>query len=797
MDCRQIYTFLFIPFLFISGQAQPSSPVWHGSTSVIPLPAVMDFASGQVELNAQLTLYADKRLFTSFDPVIVFTDIFEEKIKYKIPVRDLTAQHQRDNSKIEISLDTTLTQEGYELDIYDTGIFIRASASAGVFYALQTLRQILNLDNLSNPNHTKGSWDLISMEIRDEPRFPYRGMHLDVARHFMPLDFVKKYIDLISYYKMNTFHWHLTDDQGWRIEIKKYPKLQTIAAWRDETLLGHYSDVPVTYDGQKHGGYYTHEQIKEVVAYAAQRGVTIIPEIEMPGHAQAALAAYPELGCTPGPFKVAKTWGVFEDVFCPNEITFTFLQDVLDEVMDLFPSKYIHIGGDECPKARWNESAFCQDLMKREGLKNAEELQSYFIQRMEKYVNSKGRRIIGWDEILEGGLAPDATVMSWRGTAGGIAAAKLDHDVIMTPGPPCYFDHYQSDPAFEPLAIGGYTPIEKVYEFDPVPQGLLPKEQTHILGGQGNVWTEYMTTPSHVQYMAFPRAIALAEALWTPTEKKDWKNFSSRLINHFDRLDRMDINYATHVIMPQADVESQPEGLSIIWKSTMAPPYQFIYMSQNPQDEVWQLVNSGDTFMLTTPANIYYKSETFAKTSQHTSSSEERSESLQPKVSPVKMISYNPSKSRTSKISVSPQPSERYPGRGGIKALTDGLIGNKFFNGQDWCAWDGDRVVIDLKFDELTSIDSFTLGILSSSQAWIYPPESVEVKGSTDLENYIDLGTFDLSGMPAGRNDAKFQLPGTKVKALRFSILPVQEIPSGMPGAGHEAWTFIDEISIY
>lgn len=346
---------------------------------------------------------------------------------------------------------------------------------------------------------------------------------------------------------MNRFHWHLTDDQGWRIEIKKYPKLNEVAAWRDQTLIGKAGNASPKFDGQRYGGFYTQEEIKAVVAYAKDRGVTIIPEIEMPGHAVAALAAYPQFGCTNNDtLKVAQKWGVFNDIFCPTEETFSFLQDILDEVMELFPSTYIHIGGDEVPKLRWKQSAYCQQLMRTEGLKNEAELQSYFIQRIEKYLNSNGRQIIGWDEILEGGIAPHATIMSWRGINGGISAARSGHDAIMTPGAYCYLDHYQDDPAKEPLAIGGLTKLDKVYSYNPIPDSLTQEEAKHILGAQGNLWTEYLTTPEAIEYMAYPRAIALAEVLWTPASRKNFKDFLQRLTQHTDRLDGMNVHYATH-----------------------------------------------------------------------------------------------------------------------------------------------------------------------------------------------------------------------------------------------------------
>ncbi len=391
----------------------------------------------------------------------------------------------------------------------------------------------------------------------DQPRFSYRGLHLDVSRHFMPVSFIKKYLDLMAMHKLNTFHWHLTDDQGWRIEIKKYPNLTKIGAKRKETLIGHYTEnYPMKFDGQAHEGFYTQAEVRDLVKYAQARHITIIPEIELPGHALAALAAYPTLGCEPDKnYETGTRWGVYGDVFCPTEPTFKVLQDVLTEVIALFPGKYIHIGGDECPKEAWKKSEFCQNLIKKLKLKDEEALQSYFITRIEKFVNAKGRTIIGWDEILEGGLAPNATVMSWRGTQGGIEAARQKHTVIMTPGEFLYLDHYQGDPNTEPLAIGGYLPLEKVYAYEPVPTELSAAEEKYILGAQANVWTEYLPTPDKVEYMVFPRAAALAELTWMPKGPRNFEDFSYRLKTHLKRLDYLGVNYSKRLFDVSADTQ--------------------------------------------------------------------------------------------------------------------------------------------------------------------------------------------------------------------------------------------------
>jgi hexosaminidase len=462
---------------------------------------------------------------------------------FSVPVSGGT-RASRNTVAMFIDAEAGTGKEGYNLTVTSKGIAIKAETAAGLFYAVQTIRQLLpaEVESLSPVQSIKLT--VPACEIKDNPRFVYRGMHLDVGRHMFPMEYVKRYIDMIALHKMNTFHWHLTEDQGWRIEIKKYPLLTEVGGFRKETLIGHGGRPPFEFDGTPYGGFYTQEEVKEIVEYARQRFITVIPEIEMPGHSVAALAAYPELSCTGKPIEVVTRWGVFDDVYCAGkEETFIFLQDVLDEVIELFPSQYIHIGGDECPKTRWKVCPDCQKRIEEEGLADEHELQSYFIKRIENYLLTKDRRIIGWDEILEGGLAPQATVMSWRGISGGIAAAKEGHDVIMTPGSHLYLDHYQTEPDDQPLAIGGYSPLEWVYSYEPLPEELTAEEQNHILGLQGNLWSEYLKTPDHMEYMAYPRMFAIAETGWTPLVKKDFEEFLIRFNHQTPRYDLTGINY--------------------------------------------------------------------------------------------------------------------------------------------------------------------------------------------------------------------------------------------------------------
>lgn len=477
---------------------------------------------------------------------------------YTPPVKGLkdgeTAKHA-----INLGLDADIAnKEGYVLTTTSEGIQINGQTENGVFYGCQTLRK-------SIPAEAQGVDILLPAgSIKDEPRFTYRGMHLDVCRHFFPLEFIKEYIDLLALHNMNTFHWHLTDDQGWRIEIKKYPKLTEVGSKRNCTVVGKARSGK--YDNIPYGGFYTQEQAKEIVKYAQERYITVIPEVDLPGHMLAALAAYPDMGCTGGPYKVSPDWGIFEDVLCiGNEQSMQFLEDVMAEITEIFPSKLVHIGGDEAPRTRWAKCPKCQARIKAEGLKTDKQhtaedrLQSYCMTRIEKFLNSKGRQIIGWDEILEGDVAPNATVMSWRGTSGGIKAAQMGHDVIMTPNLYCYFDYLQTaDSKDEPLGIGGYVPVEKVYSLDPT-AALTEEQAKHILGAQANLWTEYIATTEHAEYMILPRMAALAEVQWTQPEKKDYADFTQRLPRLIKFYQRDSMNYAKHIFDIQAEYTTTQE----------------------------------------------------------------------------------------------------------------------------------------------------------------------------------------------------------------------------------------------
>ena len=528
--------------LMAGGCKSGSAPEPDKTLAIIPAPVSIQGLKGDFVISEKTRII----LAPADDETKLAADFLANLVRNSTGISLSIGEGKRPaKGSIFMTLDTAIeNNEGYELTVTHKKVIVRGGSAAGLFYAVQTMRQLMPAE-VENPSIVEGLVLAIpACEIKDEPEFGYRGMHLDVGRHMFPIAYIKRYIDMIALHKMNRFHWHLTEDQGWRIEISKYPILTTTGAYREETLVGHGGRRPFEFDGKPYGGFYTKDEVKEIVEYARSKFITVIPEIEMPGHALAALASYPELGCTGGPYEVQTRWGVFDDVFCAGkEETFSFLEDVLTEVMELFPSEYIHIGGDECPKTRWEKCPLCQKRMKEEGLKDEHELQSYFIQRIGKFVLSKGRKIIGWDEILEGGLAPEATVMSWRGTTGGIEAARQKHNVIMTPYTYVYLDYYQCEPQGEPLAIGGYLPLEKVYSYNPMPEELTPEEQKYILGVQGNLWSEYLKTPDQMEYMAYPRMFAVAETGWTPNRLKDFEDFLARIEVLKKRYDTIGINY--------------------------------------------------------------------------------------------------------------------------------------------------------------------------------------------------------------------------------------------------------------
>lgn len=558
--------------LTVASCAVPSGDAEANFIRVIPQPQHIRQDEGSFTLDKGTTVFLQE----ADSQYVRIAGFLNEKLSkaagFTLPVRE--EKPAEEGRKGIYFRNAGLPDEAYHLNVTPTGILIEYGTGAGAFYGIQTLLQLLPTEVFSQEKESV-KWVVPCCDIEDAPRFKYRGMHLDVCLHFFDVDFLNRYIDLMALHKVNRFHWHLTEDQGWRLEIKRYPLLTEKGQWRKETVIGSLKSG--IYDGKPYGGYYSQEEVRDVVRYAADRFVTIIPEIEMPGHALAAIACYPELSCgLEETYETATRWGIFRQVYCTKEETFTFLENVMDEVFELFPSKLVHIGGDECPKTSWKACEHCQGVIKKLGLKDEFELQSWFIQRMERYINSKGREIIGWDEILQGGLAPNAKVMSWLGEEGGIKAAQQHHEVVMAPYPKYYLDYWQADPDSEPLAMGGPTLLKTMYHYDPVPEVLTPEEQAYIIGVEGCVWTEYMPTPARVEYMAYPRMCAIAETGWSKTEK-DWEGFTHRLEHHFKRLDGLGVGYCKAFFDPFIELHDDTPYSKVVTMSVDAPGAEIHY----------------------------------------------------------------------------------------------------------------------------------------------------------------------------------------------------------------------------
>ncbi len=660
----------------------------------------------------------------------------------------------------------------YSINVADK-ITINYSSDRSCFYAITSLIQLLQGE--------KGAYYIQKCFLQDYPKFQWRGLHLDVSRHFFTVEEVKRYIDLMSFYKFNTFHWHLTDDQGWRIEIKKYPKLTGIGAWRDSTINDHYTTEPRTFTVKKYGGYYTQEEIKDVVDYASKRFITVVPEIEMPGHSRAALAAYPEFSCTGEQLGVPGLWGVFDDIFCAHESSLDFLKDILDEVIALFPSEYIHIGGDEAPKTRWKKCKKCQAVIRENGLKDEHELQSYFIGEIDEYLSSKGRKIIGWDEILEGGLTPNAAVMSWRGFEGGTEAAKLNHYVVMSPGSHCYFDHYQSKNASEPLAIGGYTSLEKVYDFNPIPGDLSTDEAAYILGGQANLWTEYIPDMHQLEYMTYPRALALSQVLWCQNKPDFSKFLDAFVIHQMAFLERYNVNFSKAYFNPEMQVFRHEKGVKVHFKAN-TDNYKFDLFTNSDQilDPLEKIKTVGvkDTLVFertTKNENVDYS---FSLASQY--NPEQISFKFQSHPSlglPINLLTL---------------PNERYCGQGSL-TLVDGINGSLPWKGHEWLGFDTSQIEFEVDLLELKNLESLNLGFLTDHNSWIHAPDALEIFGlKSSKKKYKRI---KIQRILFNDNNVSLSF-STKARYLKVIIKSLPKIPEGMPGEGNVPWTFLDEIII-
>jgi hexosaminidase len=768
-----------ISLLLLLGSVTISAQQKKVDYQVIPQPQQVELLQGSpFVLNEKTAIVYPSGATALSEDAKFLSDYIKETTG--LSILSTVSKRSKTKNVISLKLDKSIeNEEGYTLVVNSKGITISGKTSAGIFYGIQTLRKSMPA--------VAGSSELTfpAVNISDYPRFSYRGMMLDCSRHFFPVKFVKEYIDLIALHNMNRFHWHLTEDQGWRIEIKKYPKLTEIGSKRAQTVIGHNSGK---YDGQPYGGFYTQKEIKDIVAYAAARHITIIPEIDMPGHMCAALASYPYLGCTGGPYKVMEEWGVFDDVLCVGkESTFKFIEDVLTELIDLFPSKYISIGGDEAPRVRWKTCPLCQQRIKNEGLKSdakhkaEDRLQSYFMSRIEKFLNGKGRQIFGWDEILEGDIAPNASVMSWRGMSGGIQAAKLHHNVVMTPNTYVYFDYYQSpDVDKEPLAIGGYLPVKTVYSFEPAPDSLATDVKPYIIGAQANLWTEYIPTPEQAEYMVLPRMSALSEVQWTMPAKKDYKNFTARLPRLLDFFQRDKLNYAKHVYdieetcTTDAAAKCLRETLSVI---DGAPIY---YTTDGTEPTV---ASSKYTAPLKIDQSCILNAVAIRPTFKSNVMSKE----------------FNFNLATMCPIKLKDEPKGRYA-YNGAPALNDGLKGNSNYASGRWLGFYNQTVEAVIDLGTPKEINQVSTEAIVNLPAFIMGASYISVSVSDDGINFNEVGNMDypedtdLNRIDIDGYDVAF--PPVTARYVKVVIKPSSALPKGHYAAGKPAFLFVDEIAV-
>ncbi len=749
--------------------------------SIIPKPVKLEQFPGHFTLNSRTSLQ-----FPDDSAVAEVAGYFTDAIKVPTGFK-LNAEGKSGNeSRIIFQIDNKaeLGKEGYKLEVTKNKIILSAEQSSGFFYGIQTLMQLLPPEIFSPERIDSVKWTIPCCKIYDKPRFAWRGMHLDVSRHFFPVSFVKRYIDLIAMHKMNVFHWHLTDDNGWRIEIKKYPRLSKISAWRVDREKEPWRKVtpPMPDEKATYGGFYTQDQVKEIVAYAAKRKITIIPEIEMPGHSCEVLAAYPKLSCTGEEVYVQPgSYWPNEDIFCAGkEETFEFLENVLTEVIGLFPSEYIHIGGDEANKAHWKKCPLCQKRMKEEGLKSVEELQSWFIRRIEKFLNEHGKKMIGWDEILEGGIAPEATVMSWRGFQGGIDAARQGHDVVMTPTNYCYFDYYQANPDFEPEAIGGMLTLKKVYSFEPVPEELNEKEAAHILGAQGNVWTEFIPTTSHAEYMALPRMSALAEVVWSSKEEKNWTDFRTRLNEQFKRFDAMHVNYS--------------KGS---WKVDIVPvmengKYNVAFETEQLNAPVHYTLDGS----VPSAVSPLYKDPLQIDSSTVIKAGIFIDGKLKETFSEKEIILH---KAVGKKATLEAPASMKYAGKGAL-SLIDGLKGSDKYNDGYWLGFEGTDMNLEIDLGKMMPVNLVSPSFYQNTGAWIFMPEKVEIE---ILDNEMKRvaskvvtpeTTMEAKGTVVEDLSATFE--NVEGRYIKVRAVNMKTLPKWHEGAGNKAWIFADEVVV-
>lgn len=753
--------------------------------SVVPMPNQMEPKPGEFTINEDTKVVFDSDLDENARKTVSnFASDISKATGFDIVVEE----DEGGKNTISFKIDAGMPAEAYQLDIEQKKVDIVAAGAPGFFYAIQTLKQLLPAEIYGDTPAPDVKWSANCVYVNDAPRFGYRGMHLDVARHMFSVDEIKTFIDLLAMHKLNRFHWHLTDDQGWRIEIKKYPKLTEVGAWRNETVVGHPDDNK--FDGTPYGGFYTQDEIRDVVKYAAERQITIVPEIDMPGHMVAAVASYPELGCTGKQCDVRTTWGISEDVLCVGkEETFEFVENVLTEVMELFPSEYIHIGGDECPKIRWEKCPKCQARIKAEGLKgdslhSAETyLQSYFNNRIEKFLKEHGRKLIGWDEILEGDLSKSATVMSWRGEAGGIEAAQKGHDVIMTPQTFLYFDYYQSlDRENEPIAIGGYIPVDLVYGYNPVSSSLTAEEGKRITGVQANLWTEYIPDFKQVIYMVLPRMDALSEIAWTMTANKSWDSFLERVDKNIQVYNMKGLNYAKHLLDVNLTfaVNDADGTIDVTLKTQGKAPIYYTLDGSKPDAS----------------SSIYKSPIKLKKTS--TVNAVVVRDSVESNVTGCEFV-FN--KATAKKISVENPICIKYK-YDGEKMLVDGLFGDSSFNTGRYIAFEGNDLVATVDLGKDTEISQVSVGVLCDLANWIFPAESFKVQVSADGKVYSTVADQKLP-VPAGydgykqeRQELKADFAPLTARFVKITAGCVKEGPQWHDGKGKPLFLFVDEISI-
>ena len=743
----------------------------HHSLNLIPMPVHIEPGTGSFAIRAGTALVADGRDSTLQQVAEYLSSRVEAIAGFPLPVGPNTQGQSDGQIMLRLSDAKALPHhpEGYRLVIDETGILLEGRKPEGVFRGAQTLLQILS-DQISFPRKDNRSLKLPALSIVDFPRYPYRGMHLDVSRHFFSVAFIKEYIDLLAAFKFNSFHWHLTDDQGWRIEIDTYPQLTQVGSWRQAEGGGRY------------GGFYTKDEVREIVAYAADRFITIVPEIEMPGHSQAALAAYPEYSCSGGPLAVSTEWGVRENVYCAgNDGTFTFLEGILTEVLELFPGSYIHIGGDECPKTRWQQCPKCQARIRAEHLADEFELQSYFIKRIECFLLANGRRLIGWDEILEGGLARSATVMSWRGMAGGIEAARAGHDVIMTPTDYCYFNDQQVEP--DSGASGWYLTLRKAYSFEPTPPVLDSAAAGHILGAQGNLWTENIATPEQAEYMVVPRMLALSEVIWSPAEIRDWRSFRTRLEAHFPRFQAAGINYCRGDF--GVAITSAPSGKT----GSVA-----IKLETEQLDRPIRYTLDGSE---PTARSDRYR-EPFTLSESATIAAALIDEEGTP-LRRAKRIAFDRHLAVGAPIKFNVACAPKYNG-GGEQGINDGLRGSTRYCDGYWRGHEGEDFEARIDLGVIQTIDTITLSCLQDIGVWIFMPDSVVFEISADGSTYTTLAAMRREFDPADQTPrvVVYHCPAGNIPArfVRVSARNIGTCPAWHPGAGGLAWVFVDEIIV-